>query len=99
MDSESWDWPTGDRRHVRYNQTYHRDGLGRLETVATPHKEELWGCGHVVVSFISARNNVLNAMNPPYGYVYHFDGNDAALRQCNGSYVASDGYSVWINIG
>jgi hypothetical protein len=25
-----------------------------LETVATPHTEELWGCGHVVTTFIGA---------------------------------------------
>lgn len=86
------------RKHVRFNQTYHADTLGRLTTVATPHEERVTTCGHVTFSYISARNAIAFAMNPPFSFVYHYDGNDAALRQCNGSTVASDGYSIWVNI-
>jgi hypothetical protein len=52
-----------------------------------------------VTSFISARNAILNAMNPPYGYSYQYWGNSAALRQCDGRIASSDGYALWVNIG
>jgi hypothetical protein len=101
MDGQSFDnCAVCNRKHVRYNQTHHRDGLGRLETVGTPHEERITTCGHVTFSYLSARNAILFAMDPPFtDNTVHYDGNTAALRQCDGSYASSDGYSQWINIG
>jgi hypothetical protein len=100
MDGESYTTPAPtNRSHVRYNQTHHRDTKGRLETVGTPHEEDIEFCGHSVVSFISARNEITFAMNPPFGYSYQYWGNTAAMRQCDGRVASSDGYVVWINIG
>jgi hypothetical protein len=41
MDGESYSGCGAcNRLHVRYNQTHHRDAVGRLETVGTPHDED-----------------------------------------------------------
>jgi hypothetical protein len=102
MDGESkTDCDVCSRNHVRLNKTYHRDLKNRWETLGTPHDEDfVLSCpGHAVVSFNSARNRILNAMNPPYAYSYQYWGNTAVLRQCDGRGASSDGYVVWINIG
>jgi hypothetical protein len=100
MDGESYSaCDFCNRDHVRLNQTYHKDDLGRYETVGTPHREVLACPGHATRSFIAARNALLSAMNPPYGATYQHWGNNAVRYQCDGSGVASDGYVLWVNIG
>jgi hypothetical protein len=102
MDGESYSaCDACSRDHVRLNETYHRDDLGRYETVGTPHREvvDLACPGHRTTSFIVARNQILYAMNPPNATSYQYWGNTAVMTQCNGSGVSSDGYVLWVNIG
>lgn len=88
------------RYHIRYNQTYHKDAVGRFETVGTPHYEYWAGCGHVVTTFTGARDYVLNQMYAAgYDYSWQYWGATAPRGQCNGSSVGSDGYNGWVNLG
>lgn len=100
MDGESYSCGgLCERNHVRYNQTHHRDTKGRYETVGTPHYEIVRACGHVVTSFVYARNYIVGRMSPPYATSYQVWGNTRNMYQCDGYPVSSDGHVAWVNIG
>lgn len=100
MDGESYDsCDFCNRNHVRLNQTHHKDLKGRYETVGTPHYDQLVSCGHRAQSYVYTRGYIVGGMSYRYGVSYQTWGNTQPQRQCDGSYVASDGQVAWVNIG
>jgi hypothetical protein len=104
LDGESYDACGGcDRHHLRYNQTHHRDTLNRYETVGTPHYDRVVWCGgvpkHRAESFSGTMYYIVGGMSYWYGVSYQNWGNTQAQRQCDGTWVSSDGNVGWVNIG
>jgi hypothetical protein len=102
---------SGTRYHIRLNQTYHRDELGRFEAVGTPHFERS-DCGtHVVDAETSpladnsgydlGRGHIKNDWLAEYGSDMRGDiqdwGNTRDIQQCRGAWTAdSAGRVYWL---
>uniref|UniRef100_A0A7C2WHE5 Uncharacterized protein n=2 Tax=Thermorudis TaxID=1649508 RepID=A0A7C2WHE5_9BACT len=68
--------------------------------MAPVHYEIVTPCGHVTTTFDGARNYVKNKFansgHHPTGF--YWKGNTQASQQCDGSWVAGDGYFAYIDI-
>lgn len=89
------------RYHARYNQGNDNGGPGwGIWTMAPVHYEIVTRCGHVTTTFDGARNYVKNTFansgHHPTGF--YWKGNTQASQQCDGSWVAGDGYFAYIDI-
>jgi hypothetical protein len=104
MDGESytncpWYLPICNRYHIRYNQTHTLDSLGRYETVGTPHYDKVsWSCGigphHVARNYTGVRDYIHSKLSG-YKYYWQWWGNTEPQKQCDNSYVSSDGWVLW----
>jgi hypothetical protein len=108
MDGESytncpWYLPLCDRYHIRYNQTHTLDAYGRYETVGTPHYDKVklcyvryvgWVPKHVARDYTGVRNYIHTKLSGYKSY-WQWWGNTQPQKQCDGSYVSSDGYVLW----
>jgi hypothetical protein len=104
MDGESytkcsWPLPICNRYHIRYNQARGLDSLGRYETVGTPHQDKVsWSCGvgphHVARNYTGVRNYIHSKLRG-YKFYWQYWGNTERQKQCDGSYVSSDGWVLW----
>lgn len=103
LDGESYDaCGACNRNHTRYNQTHHQDTLGRYETVGTPHYDRVVWCGvpkHRADNYSATMYYIVGGASYWYGVSYQYWGNTQAQRQCDGSWVSSDGNVGWVNVG
>jgi hypothetical protein len=91
-----------ERYHLRYNQGNDSAAGWGTWTMAPAHYEQYTWCGapyHKSSTYDGARNVVHNAfVNNGYTIGWVNRANNQAVRQCDGSYTAGDGWYVWIDI-
>lgn len=88
------------RHHQRYNQG--RDNGGPswgTWTMGPAHYEIVTWCGHASTTFDGARNYVVDKFaQGGHNTGWWWLGNNIASQQCDGSWVAGDGYFRWADL-
>lgn len=88
------------RYHTRLEQGSYVDQYVQLSTASPMHHDSLnLTCGDYADSFNSARDHARSLfVNAGYALIRTYVGNTMAIRQCDGTMTASDGY-VYRNTG
>jgi hypothetical protein len=85
-----------EKHHTRLNQGRWIDPQFTHITASPMHHDAVTWCGDVADSFNSSRDVAAQRIQARAGWfaVYTWTGNNAAIRQCDGRFTASDGYYV-----
>lgn len=91
-------WAPYGRHHMRYNQGNDWEPYWGTWTMGPTHYEEVSWCGHASRSFDNSRSAVVNQFATAHSWGWLWKDNRLASQQCDGSWVAGDGYIAWIDI-
>jgi len=87
------------RYHNRFNQGNDSGGsFWGTWTMVPVHHDVLRWCGHIADTFDGARDYIISGMVATHSWGYYYLGNSAATQQCDGSWIAGDGWAKYVSI-